>query len=106
MSYTGSEYLERSLRKIPRYGTFQILRQRGQALDIGRHVVSGMVWMSLRPARYQNGAPSVTITEHNYKKCPMNEEHDAAEAGPSGNASDGRPPVFQTSTTSRARPRR
>src|SRR6266511_952872 len=43
---------------------------------------------------------------HNYKKCPMNEEHDAAEAGPSGNASDGRPPVFQTSTTSRARPRR
>src|SRR5207237_5360173 len=39
---------------------------------------------------------------HNYKKCPMNEEHNAAKAGPSGNASDGRPPVFQTSTTSRA----
>src|SRR5438105_982296 len=45
MSYTGSEYLECSLRKIHRYGTFQIMIQRGQALDIGRHVVSGMVWM-------------------------------------------------------------
>src|SRR6266540_2625935 len=44
--------------------------------------------------------------EHNYKKCPMNEQHDAAEAGPSGNASDGRPPEFVSTTASRARPRR
>src|SRR5438128_210119 len=63
MSCTGSEYLERSLRKIPRYGTFQIPRQRGQALDVGRHVVSRMVWMSLRPVKCQNGAPNVTITD-------------------------------------------
>ena len=43
---------------------------------------------------------------HNYKKCPMNEQHNAAEAGPSGNASDGRPPEFVSTTASRARPRR
>src|SRR5436190_2305252 len=43
---------------------------------------------------------------HNYKKCSMNEEHDAAEAGPSGNASNGRPPEFKSTTISRARPRR
>src|SRR5438128_11696087 len=44
--------------------------------------------------------------EHNYKKCPMNEHHDAAEAEPSGNASDGRPPEFSSTTASRAHPRR
>src|SRR5438132_10901669 len=43
---------------------------------------------------------------HNYKKCPMNEDHDAAEAGTSSNASDGRPPEFVSTTASRARPRR
>src|SRR6266540_1228064 len=43
---------------------------------------------------------------HNYKKCPMNEHHDAAEAGPSGNASDGRPPEFASTTASRAPPSR
>src|SRR5438034_829876 len=43
---------------------------------------------------------------HNYKKCPMNEQHNTAEAGPSGNASDGRPPEFVSTTASRARPRR
>src|SRR6266540_2382625 len=43
---------------------------------------------------------------HNYKKCSMNEYHDAAEAGPSGNASDGRPPEFVSITASCARPRR
>ncbi len=43
---------------------------------------------------------------HNYKKCPMNEQHNAAEAGPSGNASDGRPPEFVSTTASRAHPRR
>ena len=43
---------------------------------------------------------------HNYKKCPMNEVHAAAEAGPSGNPADGRAPEFQSSTGSRPRPRR
>src|SRR6266498_3345307 len=55
--YTGSEPLERSLRIMPSHFTFQIQRLRREALAVGRHVVSAMVWMSLRSARCQNGAP-------------------------------------------------
>jgi hypothetical protein len=43
---------------------------------------------------------------HNYKKCPLMELHGSAEAGPSGNPNDGAPPVFETGTASRPRPRR
>src|SRR6266508_3079816 len=61
--YTGSKSLERSLRIMPSHFTFQIQRLRRQALAVGRHVVSGMVWMSLRSARCQDGAASVIITD-------------------------------------------
>src|SRR6266542_1946068 len=61
--YTGSEYLERSLRIVRSHGTFQIQRLRRKALAVGRHVVSGMLWMSLSSARWQDGAASVTITD-------------------------------------------
>jgi hypothetical protein len=43
---------------------------------------------------------------HTYKKCPMNEVHAAAEAGPSGNPADGRAPEFQNLTESGTRRRR
>src|SRR6266540_3328500 len=42
---------------------------------------------------------------HNYKKCPMNEAHNSAKAGPSGNTSDRRTPEFVSTMASRARPR-
>src|SRR5438132_11914334 len=61
--YTGSESLERSLKIMSSNFTFQIQRLRREALAVGRHVVSRMVWMSLRSARYQDGAASVTITD-------------------------------------------
>ena len=32
---------------------------------------------------------------HNYKKCPQNALHDAADVGPSGNSRDGAPPTFR-----------
>ena len=32
---------------------------------------------------------------HNFKKCPQNALHDAADAGPSGNPRDGAPPMFR-----------
>src|SRR6266542_5045374 len=39
--YMGSESLERSLRIVRSYGTFQIQRLRRNILSVGRHVVSG-----------------------------------------------------------------
>src|SRR6266508_4171538 len=54
---------ERSLRIVRSHGTFQIQRLRRKALPVGRHVVSGMLWMSLSSARWQDGAASVTITD-------------------------------------------
>ncbi|WVZ67009.1 LOW QUALITY PROTEIN: hypothetical protein U9M48_016155 [Paspalum notatum var. saurae] len=38
---------------------------------------------------------------HNYKKCPQNAVSGAAEAGPSGNATDGAPPSFEMTSSSR-----
>ena len=32
---------------------------------------------------------------HNYKKCPQNALHDAADVSPSGNPRDGAPPTFR-----------
>ena len=32
---------------------------------------------------------------HNYKKCPQNALHDAADVGPSGNPRDGAPPMWK-----------
>jgi hypothetical protein len=43
---------------------------------------------------------------HNYKKCPMTELPGSAEAGPSGNADDGAPPDFRSSSTRQPRTRR
>src|SRR6266511_1849075 len=63
MRYTGSESLERSLRIMPSHFTFQIQRLRREALAVGRHIVSGMVWMSLSSARWQDGAANVTIMD-------------------------------------------
>src|SRR5438105_2098015 len=61
--YTGSESLECSLRIMPSHFTFQIQRLKREALAVVGHVVSGMVRMSLRSTRCQNGATSVTITD-------------------------------------------
>ncbi|WVZ57508.1 hypothetical protein U9M48_007886 [Paspalum notatum var. saurae] len=41
---------------------------------------------------------------HNYNKCLQNAFSGAAEAGPSGNATDGAPPSFELPSASRARP--
>ncbi|WVZ95563.1 hypothetical protein U9M48_041309 [Paspalum notatum var. saurae] len=38
---------------------------------------------------------------HNYKKCPQNAVPGAAEARPSGNATDGAPPSFEMTSSSR-----
>jgi hypothetical protein len=38
--------------------------------------------------------------DHIYKKCPINEQPAAAEAGPSGNPHDGRPPQDKWATRS------
>jgi hypothetical protein len=52
------------------------------------------------------------VVGHNYKRCPNNEIHDDAEAGPSGNPTDGAPPDFvlahprRSVSSTRARPRR
>ena len=43
---------------------------------------------------------------HTYKYCPMNEHPDAAEAGPTGNPSDGRRPDVRTATGNVAQARR
>ena len=32
---------------------------------------------------------------HNYKRCPQNAIHGDADAGPSGNPTDGAPPTFR-----------
>jgi len=42
---------------------------------------------------------------HNYKKCPQNALHDDAEAGPSGNPTDGAPPTFRPPSARTARGR-
>ena len=42
---------------------------------------------------------------HNYKKCPQNALHDDAEAGPSGNPTDGAPPTFRPPSAKIARGR-
>ncbi|WVZ90564.1 hypothetical protein U9M48_036855 [Paspalum notatum var. saurae] len=55
-----------------------------------------------RPKRALN----VVLVGHNYKKCPENAFPAAAEAGPSGNATDGAPPNFELASESRARSRR
>ena len=34
---------------------------------------------------------------HNYKRCPQNAIHGDADAGPSGNPTDGAPPTFRPS---------
>ena len=42
---------------------------------------------------------------HNYKKCPQNALHDAADVGPSGNPRDGAPPTFRRASARIARGR-
>jgi hypothetical protein len=46
------------------------------------------------------------VVGHTYKRCPLNEFPAAAEAGPSGNPADGRPPDFQSASGSSGRRRR
>lgn len=57
-------------------------------------------------ARPEKRCSQCNVYGHNYKNCPMNERHGAAETGPSGNANDGRPPDLEPrrrSTSSQAR---
>ena len=42
---------------------------------------------------------------HNYKKCPQNALHDAADVGPSRNPRDGAPPTFRRPSARIARGR-
>src|SRR6185295_16843690 len=42
---------------------------------------------------------------HNYKKCPQNALHDAADVGPSRNPRDGAPPTFKRPSARIARGR-
>ena len=43
----------------------------------------------------QNQQRKFNALGHNYKKCPQNALHDAADVGPSGNPRDGAPPTFR-----------
>jgi hypothetical protein len=56
-----------------------------------RQHLSRMLWMSQRQARQKKRCNLCGADGHSYKRCPTNYVHDAAEAGPLGNPTDGAP---------------
>ena len=77
--------------------------KKGKGRRQTRRIRNGMDESEARKA--QKRCSQCGALGHNYKKCPQNALHDAADAGPSGNPRDGAPPTFRRPSTRIARGR-